>query len=90
VKNWRAVDWVAMALAFGLSVTLILILVVTAVQIKNPRIPEVMLSENATQVLIAGMGGVIGVLGAYIGRNKPPEGLKCPTKYSIKRVMVMT
>jgi hypothetical protein len=69
MKHWRAVDWVAMVLAFGLSVTVLLILIVSAVQIIHGSFPQVNLSENATQVLIAGVGGLTGLLGAYIGVN---------------------
>jgi hypothetical protein len=32
--------------------------------------PDITLSENATQIMIAGIGGLIGLLGAYIGVNK--------------------
>jgi hypothetical protein len=66
-----------MVLAVGLSLTIVLILVISAIQITQGRIPQVQLSENATQVLVAGIGGLIGLLGAYIGVNRdrkpPPE-----------------
>ena len=75
-KEWRAVDWVAMVLAISLGLTIVLILVVSAIQITHGSFPQVKLSENATQVLIAGTGGVTGLLGAYIGlnRDKKPPG----------------
>ena len=46
-----------------------LIIVATIVQIVHnaPDVPEIQLSENATQVLIAAIGGIIGVLGGYFG-----------------------
>ena len=68
-NNLTGVDIVAIILAVGISVVLCLIIVGTIVQILHnaPRTPEIQLSENATQILIAGIGGVIGVLGGYIG-----------------------
>jgi hypothetical protein len=51
------------------SLVLCLIIVGTIVQIlhNTPGAPEIQLSENATQIIISGMGGIIGVLGGYIG-----------------------
>lgn len=70
IIHWHPVDFVALVLSAGLALTVLLILVVSAIQITQGRIPEVMLSENATQVLIAGIGGMVGLLGAYIGINR--------------------
>ena len=68
---WRPVDIVALVLALGLSLAICLILIVTGIQvIKGGSIPKVELSENATQILIAGVGGFTGLLGAYIGVNR--------------------
>ena len=68
---WRPVDIVAFVLACGLSLAIILILLVTGIQvIQGGTFPKVELSENATQVLIAGIGGFTGLLGAYIGLNR--------------------
>ena len=68
------VDVVAVILAVALGLLVNLILIGTIVQILHGN-PEVTLSENATQILIAGSGGITGLLGAYIGtnRHKPPE-----------------
>jgi hypothetical protein len=46
-----------------------LIIIATIVQILHnaPGVPEIQLSENATQILIAAIGGIIGVLGGYFG-----------------------
>lgn len=66
----RSVDWIALILAAGLSLTIVLIIVVSAIQVVHGSFPQVTLSENATQLLIAVTGGVIGILGAYIGVNK--------------------
>lgn len=78
-RKWRPVDWVAMVLASSLGLTIVLILVVSAIQVTHGSFPQVKLSENATQIIIAGSGGLTGLLGAYIGTNRnrrpprPPE-----------------
>ena len=79
-RNFTGVDIVAIILAGGLAILVVMIIVATIVQIINnsKNVPEIQLSENATQVLIAAIGGIIGVLGGYIGyrmhnRNPPPE-----------------
>jgi hypothetical protein len=69
-SRWRPVDWVAMTLAVSLGTTIVLILVATSIQIVYGHFPQVTLSENATQILIAGIGGLTGLLGAYIGTNR--------------------
>jgi hypothetical protein len=58
-------DWVAIILAIGVATALNAI--VAAVLIDALRSDGPGLSENATQVLTAAFGGIIGVLGAYIG-----------------------
>lgn len=70
IRRWRPVDWVAIVLAMSLGLTVVLILIVSAIQIVRGSFPQVNLSENATQVLIAGTGGLTGLLGAYIGLNR--------------------
>jgi hypothetical protein len=65
---------VALVLACSLGLTIVLILIATTVQIVNSSLPQVQLSENATQVLIAGTGGLTGLLGAYIGVSRRPPG----------------
>ena len=59
-------DHVALVLAIGLTVLASLILIGTIVQILHGN-PEVSLSENATQILIASVSGLTGVLGGYMG-----------------------
>lgn len=68
-RGWKGVDFVAAVLAIGLALLVVLIIVATIVQILNnrPASPEIQLSENATQVLIAAIGGIVGVLGGYVG-----------------------
>lgn len=56
----------AFVLAIGLTLLASLILVGTIVQILHGN-PEVVLSENATQILIAATSGLTGVLGGYMG-----------------------
>ena len=59
-------DLVALVLAVGLTLLASLILIGTIVQILHGN-PEVKLSENATQILIASVSGLTGVLGGYMG-----------------------
>jgi hypothetical protein len=76
-KRWGPVDIVALVLAVSLGLTVVLIMVATTLQIVYASRPEVTLSENATQVLVAGTGGLTGLLGAYVGmgyRGRPPGG----------------
>lgn len=69
--QWRPADIVAIILALGLSLSILSIIIVTGIQaVKGGSFPKVELSENATQVLIAGTGGLTGLLGAYIGVNR--------------------
>ena len=74
-------DHVALVLALGLGLLANLILVGTIVQILHGN-PEVTLSENATQILIASSSGITGVLGGYmgyrLGRRTPPVPPETP------------
>ena len=65
----RPVDTIALVLAASLGLLANLILIGTIVQILHGN-PEVTLSENATQILIASTGGLTGLLGAYIGTQR--------------------
>lgn len=71
--EWRAVDRVALVLAASLGVLVNLILVVTLVQIIDHSTPELQLSENATQIMIAALGAIAGLLGAYIGVSRKDD-----------------
>ena len=73
-------DHVALVLAVALGLVATLILTGTVVQILHGN-PEVTLSENATQILIASSSGLVGVLGGYMGYrlsgdrpSSPPPG----------------
>jgi len=58
-------DWVAIVLAFGLVLAINLVtgaVLYDAIFSKGPG-----LSDNATQVLTTAFGGIIGVLGSFIG-----------------------
>ncbi|HEY6416855.1 MAG TPA: hypothetical protein VIX41_11470 [Acidimicrobiales bacterium] len=57
-------DWVAVVLAIGLAVAINLL---TAAIMYDAVRNEAEISENATQVLVAAFGGIVGVLGGYIG-----------------------
>ena len=64
-KEAHGKDWVALTLAVGLvlAVNFITIAVLwDAIASSGPG-----LSENATQILVSVFGGIIGVLGAYLG-----------------------
>lgn len=59
-------DHVALVIAIALGLVTTLIFITTIVQILHGS-PEVTLSENATQILIASVSGLTGVLGGYMG-----------------------
>ena len=64
-KETHGKDWVALTLAIGISFainTITIAVLWDAIRSAGPG-----LSENATQVLVAAFGGIIGVLGSYIG-----------------------
>ena len=66
---------VAVILASSLGLIAVLILMVTAVQILDHQTPDLTLSENATQIMIVAIGGLTGLLGAYLGAHvaRKPE-----------------
>ena len=59
-------DHVALVLSIGLALVAALILIATIVQIVHGS-PEVVLSGNASQVLVAATSGLTGILGGYMG-----------------------
>lgn len=62
----RGRDWVAVILAVGLA-TAINCLTFAVLYGAIFRTDSAGLSENATQILTTAFGGIIGVLGSYIG-----------------------
>ena len=67
MKAWRGVDWVACVLAGALALTVTLIMVTAIVNVVDRQAPTPTLGENTTQVLTSAIGGVVGILGAYVG-----------------------
>jgi len=68
----RPVDVVAIILACGLAGAVLGILLGTIVQIVRGD-PEVVLSDNATQVLVGSVGALTGLLGGYMGSRRPHD-----------------
>jgi uncharacterized membrane protein YqgA involved in biofilm formation len=65
-RRLDGVDLVAIVLAATLGLGVLAIVIGAVVQIQT-RASGVALSENVTQILIAAIGGIVGVLGSYIG-----------------------
>jgi hypothetical protein len=65
VTDGRGREWVAVVLAVGLALALNLLMLGVLWDAVRSDTPG--LSENATQVVIAAFGGIIGVLGAFLG-----------------------
>jgi len=59
------VDVVAFVLAVVLGLSLVLIITTALVGVLDRSQPT--LGENTTQILTAGLSGIVGVLGSYIG-----------------------
>jgi hypothetical protein len=62
---WPSRDWVALILAVGISSALLVLVFAAAWSALFSE--QKGLSENYTQIMIATFGGLIGVLGSYIG-----------------------
>jgi predicted small secreted protein len=69
-----AKEWVAIILAIGLATAINVITL--AVLIDALYSDDVGLSENATQILTTAFGGIIGVLGSYIGYRTARAGIE--------------
>jgi len=71
-KTWIVA--LALAVALGLAVVIITVGVLyDAIFSEGPG-----LSDNATQVLTAAFGGIIGVLGSYVGYRAASNGRSSP------------
>jgi hypothetical protein len=67
VRQTRLRDWAALLLAVAICTAVNLVTIgVLYDAIRSPK-PGVALSDNATQLLQTALGGIIGVLGAYLG-----------------------
>ena len=67
MKRRVTVDLVALVLAVALGLAVVLLMCVIIIKVVSHQTPTQTLGENATQVIIAIIGGLIGVLGSYIG-----------------------
>jgi hypothetical protein len=65
--HW-AKDWVALILAVGIATALnVIVLAVLWTAVTGESDVDGGLSENATQILTGAFGGIVGVLGAFLG-----------------------
>jgi len=68
------VDHVAVILALALLLAVALVMTAVILNVVSHKNPTPTLGENATQVIVAVMGGLIGVLGGYVGaRTRRPD-----------------
>jgi len=67
VKKRINVDVVAFVLALALGTAVVLIMTGIIINIAGKKNPTPTLGENPTKVKIGIMGGIIGILGSYIG-----------------------
>jgi amino acid transporter len=66
-RRRTSVDTVALVLAIGVVAVLMLVALSSVLNVWLGRNPTPSLGENTTQVLTSVGGGIIGVLGSYIG-----------------------
>ena len=74
MRSFRPVDVVALVLAIGLGVGIFLIGLALVINVIQGHNPTPTLGTNTTQVLIAVMGGLVGVLGSYLGYSLALDG----------------
>jgi hypothetical protein len=65
----RPVDRVVAILAIGLVFALCLVLIGSIIALFEHELPMNTLGENTTQVLTGITGGIIGIIGAYVGNR---------------------
>jgi NhaP-type Na+/H+ or K+/H+ antiporter len=65
-KRHVNVDLVALVLAIVLGLAVVLIMTSVLIQVIDHETPQT-LGENTTQIIIAITGGLVGVLGGYVG-----------------------
>jgi len=66
-RRLSGVDFVAAILACGLVLGVAVIGAGVIINVVDHQTPTQVLGENATQVIIAVIGGLVGVLGSYVG-----------------------
>jgi hypothetical protein len=62
-------DRAALVLALALALAVFLIGLAIVINVAQGHNPNPTLGENTTQVLTATIGGIIGILGSYLGRR---------------------
>ena len=70
MSKFRPSDWIALVLAVGLVMTAAEIGLALIINVIEGHNPTPTLGENTTQVLIGVTGGLIGVLGSYLGYKR--------------------
>lgn len=74
MKSFRpGPDLVATILALALVVAVLVFGIAIIVNVVLDEVPVTTLGENTTQVLSGLLGGIIGVLGSYLGRHGKHE-----------------
>jgi len=74
MRRRPTVDHVAVILAIALALAVVMIMTGVILNVVSHKNPTPTLGENSTQVITAIIGGLIGVLGGYIGaRTRRPE-----------------
>ena len=66
----RPDDVVALVLAAALTIAVTLIGLAIVINVAQGHNPNPTLGENTTQVLTATVGGIIGILGTYLGGHR--------------------
>jgi hypothetical protein len=74
-KRLTGVDLVAAILALTLALGVLMLLITAMVNVNSsPVLTTQAIGENTTQVLTAVLGGIVGVLGGYVGsRHRKKE-----------------
>ena len=67
MRKGLGVDLVAFVLSLALSITLVLVIVTALANVIQQPKSVFSLGENTTQVLTTVLGGIIGLLGSYMG-----------------------
>jgi hypothetical protein len=70
----RDADTVALVLAAALVLAVVGISITLIVNVVSHQNPTATIGENSTQILVALVGGLIGVLGSYLGHRGNDTG----------------